>query len=74
MTTFQIEIINPKAKKLLENLASMKLIRISETMDYKKEFKKILTKFRSVDDDTLTLDEIQKEVEIVRKKRYAQKK
>jgi len=47
MATIEVEIINPKAKKLLENLASLKLIRISEKTDYKKEFKELLAKFRS---------------------------
>ena len=74
MDTIQIEIVNPKARKLLENLASLKLIRISKKTDYKKEFKTLLAKLRSVKGDVPSLADIQKDVEIVRKKRYAKKK
>jgi len=74
MDIIQIEIVNPKAKKLLENLASLKLIRISKKTDYKKEFKTLLAKLRSVKGNVPSLADIQKEVKIVRKKRYAKKK
>ena len=73
MSTIQIEIINPKAKKLIEELAKLKLIRISEKQDYKKEFKQLLSKFRSNKSTPPDLEEIQKEVEAVREKRYAKR-
>ena len=69
----QIEILNPKAKKLIEDLASLNLIRIAKTVDKKTQFKRLLKKFRSAKGKTPTLDEITKEVELVRKKRYAKK-
>ena len=71
MMTLQIEIINPTAKKLLENLASMQLIKISKRINYKKDFSNLLDKLRDNENETLTLEEIQKEVETVRKERYA---
>lgn len=54
METFQIDILNPKAKKLLKDLADLNLIK----------------KFRSKSPDGLSLEEIAKEVEDVRKSRY----
>ncbi len=72
MSTYQIEIIEPKAKKLLEDLANMNLIRV-RPLEPKKRFKRLLEKFRSVDDAVPTLEEITKEVESVREERYARK-
>jgi hypothetical protein len=74
MEYLEIAIINPKAKKLIDELVSLNLIKITEKGDKKKEFKKLINKFRSVKGKKPTLDEITKEVETVRKKRYAAKK
>ncbi len=74
MDTFEIVILNPKAKKLLENLASLKLIRIVSKKEKKDEFKALLKKFRNTKGKTLSIEDITKEVEIVRKKRYNEKK
>jgi hypothetical protein len=70
--TYQVDILNPKAGKLLQNLADLKLISISKPsndpfMDVVKRLrKKAIVK-------TPSLEEITKEVESVRLKRYAQK-
>jgi len=72
MSTYQIEIIEPKAKKLLEDLANLNLIRV-RPLESKKRFKKLLEKMRSVKGDVPTLEEITKEVESVREERYAGK-
>lgn len=68
MSTIQIEIINPKAAKLLKNLEEMNLISIKKSD--KSRFLAVLERLRSNQDKPLTLDEITKEVEIVRAKRY----
>lgn len=74
METITIEIVNPKAKQLIEDLAAMKLINISQsTTSLNNDLLKILAKLRSNAESTLTLDEITKEVESVRAKRHASK-
>jgi len=67
MSTFNIEILNPKAKKLLLNLADLRLISISENIS--NPFLDVVKKIRSKK-SKLTLDEITKEVENVRSKRH----
>ena len=69
MESLRIEIINPKAKRLLKNLADMELIKIKkETV--KSDFSELLDKLRSQSEIAPSLDEITKEVESVRKARY----
>lgn len=73
MTTLQIDILNPKAGKLLEDLADLKLISIRKTTD--DRFLNLVDKFRAkAKNKPPTLEEITKEVEIVRSKRYAKSK
>lgn len=68
--TYQVDILNPKADKLLQDLADMKLIALSKTPEdpfmtvVKRLRKKATTK-------PPALEEITKEVERVRSKRYA---
>ena len=69
MDIFEIEILNPKAKKLLQELANLKLIKFITKSDKRTEFKQLLKKFRSTKGKTISIDEITKEVEIVEKKR-----
>jgi hypothetical protein len=69
METVRIDILNPKAKSLLKNLADLNLIRI-EKVKPKSEFKDLLKKFRTNSDNAPSLDEITAEVESVRKARY----
>ncbi|MEI8086962.1 MAG: hypothetical protein WCG93_12180 [Paludibacter sp.] len=73
METIQIEILNPKAKKLLKDLADLKLIAIGKSINTKNEFKSLLSKLRSNSEEAPTLEEIAKEVESVRANRYANK-
>ena len=68
METIRIDIINPKAKKLLKDLAELKLIKIKK--DVKTDFSNLLQKLRTKSSKSLSLDEITKEVESVRKSRY----
>ena len=73
MNTLQIEILNPKAMNLLKNLAELKLISIRESSDdgFMDVVKRIRTKAQ---DNPPTLEEITKEVETVRAKRYGKKR
>jgi len=71
--TYQVNILNPKADKLLQDLAALKLISISKTSgnDPFLSVVKRLRKKAAVKPPTL--EEITKEVESVRSKRYAGK-
>lgn len=69
MESLVIDILNPKAKRLLQNLADLNLIRIKKKKD-KTEFNRLMERLRENADDAPSLDEITKEVESVRKSRY----
>lgn len=68
METLQIDILNPKAKKLLKDLADLNLIKIkrAKTID----FTEVLAKLRAKSKEAIDLDDITKEVEAVRTSRY----
>ncbi len=71
--TLQIDILNPKATKLLKNLADLNLISIRDEQE--NDFMKVVAKLRKkASSETPPLDLITKEVELVRAKRYAAKK
>lgn len=71
---YQIEILNPKASKLLKNLADMQLITITE-MPSSDPFLNVVKRIRKKASlKPLALEEITKEVEAVRAKRYAKNK
>jgi hypothetical protein len=70
--TYQVNILNPKADKLLQDLADMKLISLSKTSD--DPFLTVVKRLRKKAAYTPPKpDEIAKEVEAVRSKRYASK-
>lgn len=69
METLRIDILNPKAKALLKGLANLELIRIREDKS-DKDFTDLLKKFRKKADNAPDLEEITKEVEVVRKARH----
>jgi hypothetical protein len=69
METFRIEILNPKAKSLLKDLADLDLIRIKKEK-VKSEVQELLEKLRINADNAPSDDEITREVELVRKARY----
>lgn len=73
MEAITIEIINPKAKQLIKNLVDLKLISISKTAKRSNNFESLLTKLRVNFNSAPSMDEIAKEVEIVRANRYARK-
>ncbi|MEO8820833.1 MAG: hypothetical protein ABI374_08340 [Ginsengibacter sp.] len=69
----QIDILNPKVGKLLKDLADMNLISIKDTGN--DGFLKIVMQLRKKAKKNLpSLNEITKEVEFVRAKRYAKEK
>jgi hypothetical protein len=69
MNTMRIDILNPKAARLLKDLADLNLIAIQDTS--KNGFASVLKKLRSKAKSAPTFDEITSEVELVRSKRYA---
>lgn len=74
MESITIEILNPTARKLLNNLAELKLIRISDSSDKKNEFIMLLERLRAKSEKSPSLEQITKEVEAVRKARYEKEK
>jgi hypothetical protein len=69
MNTMRVDILNPKATRLLKDLADLNLIAIQNTS--KNGFASVLKKLRSKAKSAPTLEEITNEVELVRSKRYA---
>lgn len=66
METIRIEILNPKAKNLLKDLADLNLIKINKEKT-KYDFSSLLKKLRSKSSSNqISLEEITKEVEEVR--------
>jgi len=70
MEILRIEILNPKAKKLLQDLAALNLIRFKDKVDSMTAFNDLLTRLRAQANETPSLNEITKEVEAARQKRY----
>jgi len=73
MDTLQIDIINPKATKLLKDLASLGLIQIRPYSN--DAFLKAVEKIRDKAKEKVpSLEDITKEVEAVRSERYGKAK
>ena len=68
METLKIDIIKPKARKMLEDLADMNLIAIQKSNE--NVFKDVLRTLRTKNASTPTPEEIANDVEIVRTSRY----
>lgn len=70
--TYQVDVLNPKADKLLQDLADLKLIALSKTTD--DPFLAVVKRLRKkAAPQPPTLEEITQEVESVRSNRYAGK-
>ena len=70
MTSLRVDILNPKAEKILRELADLKLIAIKDLKGDK--FLKVVNKIRKkAKPSPISLEEITREVESVREKRYA---
>ncbi|MCW3115476.1 MAG: hypothetical protein JWR18_3872 [Segetibacter sp.] len=73
MKTVQVEILDPKARKLLQDLADLNLISIKDLAG--NNLLKVVGRLRKkAEKAPPSLDEITKEVELVRAKRYAKEK
>ena len=72
MEALKIEVLNPKALKLIKGMEDLKLIKV--TADQKDDFRQYLKKMRSKSKTAPNLKEITKVVEQVRSERYAKKK
>jgi hypothetical protein len=71
--TFKVEILDPKAKKLLLEMESQKLISLTE--ENEKSFMDLVKRIRKRGlNYPIEQNEIIREVELVRGKRYAKKK
>jgi hypothetical protein len=51
MTVITVELIDPRVKALLEDLAKMNLIKIREEETSQNRFSKLLTKLRSTEEE-----------------------
>jgi hypothetical protein len=69
MDTMRIDLLNPKAAKLIEDLADLKLIAIHKPTE--NDFSELVERLRSKAEFAPSLEEITREVELVRAKRYA---
>jgi hypothetical protein len=78
METITIDIINPKAKELLNpiltELKYKNFVGVREQLKEKSPLEKLLAAIRENATEEISLEEITAEVEIVRKARYANKK
>ena len=73
MKTYQVNILNPKAARLLQDLADLNLISIKQTSE--ETFIESVTQLRTkASIKPPSFEDITKEVESVRAKRYAQNK
>lgn len=73
MVTYQVDILNPKADRLLQDLADMDLIALREAKA--DEFAKVVERLRSkASTSPPSLEDITAEVEAVRNERYARNK
>lgn len=70
MTSYTVQILNPKAKKLLKNLEELRLIAIEEQSEI--PLSQLVRSLRSKK-SSLSIDEITKEVDSIRAKRYGKK-
>lgn len=69
MQTVKVNILNPKAARLLKELEALNLISISDSETV--SLAKLLKKLRGKKTSAPSLEDITKEVTAVRKKRYA---
>jgi hypothetical protein len=71
METLKVDILDPRARKLLRNLADQNLITIRETPT--ASFRQLLSKLRNQTQQPPNLEAITAEVEKVRTQRFTKK-
>lgn len=69
MQTIQVNVLNPKAYKLLQDLAELELISLEEN-DQNGFLKKVSNLREKASTSPISLEEITEEVEMVRANRY----
>lgn len=69
METLRVDLINPKARVFLNGLAELNLIKIINE-NQGKNFTELLEKFRSISSTDISDEDIQAEVNALRKQRY----
>ena len=74
MATYLVDIVNPKADRLLKNLADMNLIAIKQTDN--DGFMRVIERLRAKAEQlgSPLMEDITQEVEAVRAERYARRK
>ena len=72
MEALKIEVLNPKALKLIKGMEDLKLIKV--TAERKDDIQVYLKKMRSKAKNAPSVNEIAKVVDQVRAERYAKKK
>jgi hypothetical protein len=70
MKTYQIQLLEPNAESLLRELVKLKLISFQELSTPKQQFAQLLSELRQDEGNLLDLEDITKEVEIIRSKNY----
>lgn len=70
MESFQIDLINPKAMKLLQDLEDLKLIKIHKMGSAENSFFAAVEEIRSTKGSKPTEEEIRQAVEEVRREMY----
>jgi hypothetical protein len=73
MNVYQIELLEPGAKSLLDELVKLNLIKFRPVVQPKQEFKALVKKIRSKQTELPTMEEVIAEVEAVRALRYGKK-
>ena len=74
MASLQVDILNPKAAKILKDLVDLNLIAITELKN-DNSFLKVIKRIRSkAKNNPISFEEITKEVESVRARKYAKAK
>jgi hypothetical protein len=68
MNTYGVEILNPKAKNMLQSMADLNFIFINTREVSKNDFINLLAKLRQKSNEAPSLEEIAQEVKKVRKK------
>jgi len=77
--TMQIEIINPKAERILKELAAVELIRIGKQESFRTRLDRLSQSVKRHQEkqgmpEPMSMDEITREVRKVRAERYAKRK
>ena len=79
LKTLQVEIVHPKAERILKELAAVELIRIGKRESFRTRFERLSQSIRQHQEkhgmpEPLSMEEITKEVKKVRAERYAKRK